>query len=110
MGWAAGRGDPFLNLAAFLSLNKDGGWFGLLLIPSNNICSILPSKHFFPFTAVCSIIQEGKCLFRKSLASLATGRAIPTASSPYPYPGGENPSLSQVRPHFGGKLLTQCLG
>ena len=35
--WAAGQGKPFLNVAAFVFLNKDGGWFDNLLITSNNI-------------------------------------------------------------------------
>lgn len=109
-GWAAGQGDPFLNLAAFLSLNKDGGWFGLLLITSNNICSVLSSKHFFSLHSGVLDNSGGKVLVQKVAGQSGYRESYSNGIQSLSLPRWRESFVVSGTPSLRGTLLTRVLG
>lgn len=109
-GWAAGQGDPFLNLIAFLSLNKDGGWFGLLLITSNNICSVLSSKHFFSLPSGVLDNSGGKVLVQKVAGQSGYRESYSNGVQSLSLPRWRESFVVSGTPSLWGTLLTRVLG
>lgn len=109
-GWAAGQGDPFLNLAAFLSLNKDGGWFGLLLITSNSICSVLSSKHFFSLHSGVLDNSGGKVLVQKVAGQSGYRESYSNGVQSLSLPRWRESFVVSGTPSLRGTLLTRVLG